>query len=120
MKVGHPGRAIVFGGLLILTTILSIGCSDRERSASPADGKGSGSTAIFEKGKTYEVALDGLPTLGRSMKITVAEVGPGPWLKIKDDDKGDHWISADHIIACSRIEGKGLPGAASQSAPARP
>jgi hypothetical protein len=90
----NPKQFAVAGGILI--AIVLAGCSDGGRSTSQ---QGSGS--IFEKGKTYSVQLVGLPVLAGEVKLTVVEVGPYPWVKVKTDgyDSGPRWLNVNHFLS---------------------
>ena len=95
MKALNPGKVLVLGGLLILMTITTISCSDRERPANPTSDQGSGVPTIFEKGKTYGIVLSVFPA-GNTW--TVVDIGPHPWLKVKDKKGDEFWINSNQIV----------------------
>ena len=95
MKAPSPGKALFVVGLLILMTITTIGCSDRERSANPTPDQGSGVSTIFEKGKTYSIISSAFPA---ESTFTVVDIGPHPWLKVKGKKGDEFWINSNQIV----------------------
>jgi len=97
MKAMNLGGVLAIGGLLILITITTaICCSALRGSENPAYGLGSGSSTIFEKGKTYVMLVS--PPMAE-VTLEVVEIGPQPWLKVKKPEKGgERWLNSNHII----------------------
>ena len=81
MKATRQGTVPILGGLLILMSLAAVGCS--------------GPASLFEKGKTYNVALSEALSEG---KFTVVEIGPAPWVKMKNEKGLDSWVNSNQII----------------------
>ena len=107
------GRPLAVGALGILMTMAIASCSSRDQQS---NSKASGSTAVFEKGKTY-VVIWGLPRIGQegSSVITVLEIGPGPWLKVRNERDVECYLNSDRIIFVSNVI---LPSSKTQPATA--
>ena len=96
MKAMNLGGVSAIGGLLVLITITIICYSALGGSANPTSDPGSGSSTIFEKGKTYGMILS---SPWSQVTFEVVEIGPQPWLKVKKPEKGgERWLNSNHII----------------------